>query len=178
MKIVYCDIVNIDGPILQVKGAEGVGMGEEAILPGFGRAKVVKIQGDTVFMQSLEGSLGVVTTQKTEFTGHPFELPFDAELIMGRVFDGVGRPRDGRPDITGDQVLVEGPVVNPVRRAVGQGYIETGNSSHRWRQTRLFAVRKFRSTSCRVKISIRLLRELSDKLVLQVRKTSASSLVV
>ncbi len=126
MKIVYCDIVNIDGPILQVKGASGVGMGEEAILPGFGRAKVVKIQGDTVFMQSLEGSLGVVTTQKTEFSGHPFELPFDSELIMGRVFDGVGRPRDGRPEITGDPVLVEGPVVNPVRRAVGQGYIETG----------------------------------------------------
>lgn len=126
MKVVYCDIVNIDGPILQVRGVHNVGMGEEALLPGYGLAKVVKLQGDTAFMQSLEGSLGVLTTQKTEFSGHPFELPFDPKLVMGRVFDGVGRPRDGRPEITGEDILVEGPVVNPYRRALGQGYIETG----------------------------------------------------
>jgi len=126
VKIVYTDIVNIEGPILQVRGVTDVGMGEEAYLPGFGYAKVVKIQGDTVFMQSLAGSLGVVTTQRTEFMGHPFELPFDPELVMGRVFDGIGRPRDGRPEIQGAQIPVEGPVVNPARRAMGQGYIETG----------------------------------------------------
>ena len=126
MKVVYCDIVNIDGPILQVRGVAGVGMGEEAILPGYGRAKVVKIQGDIVFMQSLAGSLGVLTTQRTEFTGRPFELPFHPELMMGRVFNGIGRPRDDRPEIVGRRVPVEGPVVNPARRAMGAGYIETG----------------------------------------------------
>ncbi len=126
MKIVYCDISNIDGPILQVRGVSGVGMGEQAILPGYGLAKVVKIQGDTVFMQSLQGSLGVLTTQRTEFTGRPFELPFNADLVMGRIFDGIGRPRDGRPEIQGEHIPVEGPVVNPDRRAMGQGYIETG----------------------------------------------------
>jgi len=126
VKAVYCDIVNIDGPILQVKGVTGVGMGEEAILPGYGRAKVVKIDRDTVYMQSLAGSLGVMTDQSTEFTGRPFELPFDAKYIMGRIFDGTGRPRDGKPAIQGKRVPVEGPVVNPDRRALGQGYIETG----------------------------------------------------
>jgi V/A-type H+-transporting ATPase subunit B len=126
VKIVYCDIVNIDGPILQVRGAAGVGMGEEAILPGYGRAKVVKIQGDTVFMQSLAGSLGVLTTQRTEFTGRPFELPFHPQLVMGRVFNGIGRPRDDRPEIVGQRVPVEGPVVNPASRAMSAGYIETG----------------------------------------------------
>ena len=126
MKIVYTDIANIDGPILQVRGVTGVGMGEEAVLEGFGRAKVVKIQGDTVFMQSLEGSMGVVTTQKTEFTGHPFEIAFSPEYVMGRVFDGIGRPRDGRPPVTGKEIPVEGEIVNPVRRAMSAGYIETG----------------------------------------------------
>ena len=126
MKLVYCDIVNIDGPILQVRGVSNVGIGEEAILPGFGHAKVVKIQGDTVFMQSLQGSLGVVTTQETQFTGKPFELPFHPENIMGRIFDGIGNPRDGRPPIQGEMIPVEGPVVNPAKRAIGQGYIETG----------------------------------------------------
>jgi V/A-type H+-transporting ATPase subunit B len=126
LKVVYCDIVNVDGPILQVKGVTGVGMGEEAHLPGYGYAKVVKIHGDTVFMQSLQGSLGVTTTQKTEFTGKPFELPYHPEYIMGRVFDGIGRPRDGRPEVQGKRIPVEGPIVNPYRRAMGQGYIETG----------------------------------------------------
>ena len=126
MKIVYSDIVNIDGPILQVRGVTGVGLSEEAILAGYGRAKVVKIQGDTVFMQSLEGSMGVLTTQKTEFTGHPFEITFHPEYVMGRVFDGIGRPRDGRPEISGEQVPVEGAIVNPKRRAMSAGYIETG----------------------------------------------------
>jgi len=126
VKVVYCDIENIEGPILQVRGVTGVGMGEEAHLPGFGSAKVVKIQGDTVFLQSLQGSLGVVTTQRTEFTGKPFELPFDSKLIMGRIFDGIGKPRDGRPAVKGEMIPVEGPVVNPSRRAMGQGYIETG----------------------------------------------------
>jgi len=126
VKIVYCDIVNIDGPILQVRGVTGVSMGEEAILEGFGMAKVVKIQGDTVFMQSLQGSMGVLTTQKTEFSGHTFEVPFDPDYVMGRVFDGIGRPRDGRPAIEGRQIPVEGPVVNPAKRAMGKGYIETG----------------------------------------------------
>ncbi|MFH1830144.1 MAG: V-type ATP synthase subunit B [Pseudomonadota bacterium] len=126
MKIVYCDIVNIDGPILQVRGVSGVGMGEEALLEGFGRAKVVKIQGDTVFMQSLEGSLGVLTTQRTQFTGHPFQVTFHPDYIMGRIFDGIGRPRDGRPEVNGQKIPVEGPVVNPKRRAMSAGYIETG----------------------------------------------------
>ncbi len=126
MKIVYCDIVNIDGPILQVRGVTGVSMGEEALLEGYGMAKVVKIQGDTVFMQSLQGSMGVKTTQRTEFTGHPFEISFNPESIMGRVFNGIGRPRDERPEIEGIKIPVEGAVVNPMRRAMGQGYIETG----------------------------------------------------
>ncbi len=126
MKIVYCDIVNIDGPILQVRGVSGVGMGEEAVLEGFGRAKVVKIQGDTVFMQSLQGSLGVLTTQRTEFTGHPFQVTFHPEYVMGRIFDGIGRPRDGRPEVSGRDIVAEGPVVNPKRRAMSAGYIETG----------------------------------------------------
>lgn len=126
MKIVYCDIVNIDGPILQVRGVAGVGMGEEALLPGYGLAKVVKIQGDIVFMQSLQGSLGVLTTQRTEFMGRPFEIPFHPELVMGRVFDGIGKPRDGKARISGKSIPVEGPVVNPARREMGQGYIETG----------------------------------------------------
>jgi len=126
VKIIYCDIVNIDGPILQVRGVTGVSMGEEAILEGYGLAKVVKIQGDIVFMQSLAGSMGVVTTQKTEFTGRPFEIAFQPEYVMGRIFNGIGRPRDGRPEIEGEMIAVEGPVVNPYRRAMGQGYIETG----------------------------------------------------
>ena len=126
MKVIYNDIDNIEGPILRVKGVTGVGMGEAAILPGYGYAKVVKIDGDTIFLQSLQGSLGVSTSQSTEFMGHPFELPFHSEYIMGRTFDGIGMPRDGRPPIEGEMIPVEGLVVNPARRAMGQGYIETG----------------------------------------------------
>lgn len=126
MKKVYSQIIHVEGPIIQVSGVDRVGMGEEAVLSDFGRAKVIKLQGDSVFLQSLQGSLGIKNTQEIEFLGHPFQVNFHPEYILGRIFDGVGRPRDGRPPIEGRAVSVEGAVVNPYRRAKSAGFIETG----------------------------------------------------
>ncbi|MFH1654651.1 MAG: V-type ATP synthase subunit B [Pseudomonadota bacterium] len=126
MKKIYSQIMHVEGPIIQVSGIDRVGMGEEAILENYGHAKVVKLQGDRAFLQSLKGSLGVKNTQEIEFTGHPFQVAFHPEYILGRIFDGIGAPRDGKPPIEGKNIDTEGAVVNPYKRALSAGYIETG----------------------------------------------------
>lgn len=92
--------------------------------------RIVKIDGKRVVVQVFEGTRGIsmhnVTTVQT---GRPMEMPLSDE-ILGRVFDGLGRPKDGLgeiyPKVKRD---INGSPINPVSRIYPRNYINTGISS-------------------------------------------------
>ena len=92
--------------------------------------RIVKIDGKRVVIQVFEGTRGVsMVNTRTRLSGHPMELPLSPE-ILGRVFDGLGRPIDGMgegyPTCRRD---VNGAPINPVSRVYPRDYINTGISS-------------------------------------------------
>lgn len=96
--------------------------------PRIGR--VVQIDGDRAVVQVFEGC-GNFTLGNTvsRFTGKPLRIKLSTELL-GRVFDGAGRPVDGLGDVYAERVRdVNGEPINPVSRTYPRNYIQTGISS-------------------------------------------------
>lgn len=92
--------------------------------------RIVAIEGDKAALQVFEGTrcLSMVNT-RTRLTGHPMEMPLSGE-ILGRVFDGLGRPIDGLGEIFPKKKMnVNGQPMNPVARVYPKNYIRTGISS-------------------------------------------------
>lgn len=92
--------------------------------------QVVKIDGDSATIQVFGENLGVSTSNtKVVFEARPFEIPLSKE-ILGRVFDGIGRPIDKGGDIYSDKFYnVNGRPINPVAREYPRNFIQTGISS-------------------------------------------------
>ncbi|MCM1365004.1 MAG: V-type ATP synthase subunit B [Faecalibacterium sp.] len=92
--------------------------------------RIVAIEGDKVVVQVFEGTRGVsMVNTKTRLLGKPMEMKLSKE-ILGRVFDGLGRPIDGLGEIYPDASLnVNGQPINPVSRVYPRNYIRTGISS-------------------------------------------------
>ncbi len=92
--------------------------------------RVVAIEGDKVALQVFEGTRGLsMVNTRTRMTGRPMEMPLSGE-ILGRVFDGLGRPIDGLGDIFPKKKMnVNGQPMNPVARVYPKNYIRTGISS-------------------------------------------------
>ena len=92
--------------------------------------QVVKIDDDSATIQVFGENLGVSTTNtKIVFEAKPFEIPLSKE-ILGRVFDGIGRPIDKGGDIYSDKFYnVNGRPINPVAREYPRNFIQTGISS-------------------------------------------------
>ena len=92
--------------------------------------RIVKIDGKRVVMQVCEGARGVaMVNTRTRLSGHPMELPLSPE-ILGRVFDGLGRPIDGMGEVYPTcRRDVNGAPINPVSRVYPRDYINTGISS-------------------------------------------------
>lgn len=92
--------------------------------------RVVKIDGDTVAVQVFEGTRGMsMSNTETVFTGKPMEIALSPE-ILGRVFDGLGRPIDGLGDVYPvEKRDVNGSPINPVSREYPRNFIQTGISS-------------------------------------------------
>lgn len=92
--------------------------------------RVVMIEGSRVVVQVFEGTRGLsLDNTRTVMTGHPMEIDLSPE-ILGRTFDGLGRPIDGMgaifPQARRD---VNGAPINPVSRVYPRNYIRTGISS-------------------------------------------------
>ena len=92
--------------------------------------RVVMVEGDRVVVQVFEGTRGLsLDNTRTVLTGHPMEIDLSPE-ILGRTFDGLGRPIDGMgaifPQTRRD---VNGAPINPVARVYPRNYIHTGISS-------------------------------------------------
>lgn len=92
--------------------------------------RVVKIDGEEVTVQVFEGTRGVsMENTATVFTGKPMEVALSPE-ILGRVFDGLGRPIDGLgPVYPVEKRDVNGSPINPVSREYPRNFIQTGISS-------------------------------------------------
>lgn len=92
--------------------------------------RIVAIEGDKAIVQVFEGTRGLsMVNTKTRLLGHPMEMKLSPE-ILGRVFDGLGRPIDGLGEIYPDcSMNVNGQPINPVSRVYPRNYIRTGISS-------------------------------------------------
>jgi len=123
----YHGIENIVGNVLMLR-AEGVGYGDLAEVT-FGEdsslAQVIQLDGEQVYLQIFSGSRGVPTDATVRFLGHGLRVPF-SEGLLGRIFDGSGRPRDGRPGLDAEPVGVAGPSVNPAQRIIPRKMVRTG----------------------------------------------------
>jgi V/A-type H+-transporting ATPase subunit B len=94
------------------------------------RGKVLEVDGDKALVQLFEGSTGInIYDAKVRFLGKSIELPVSMD-ILGRVFDGFGRPRDNGPRIIPEKRLdINGNPINPTARDYPSEFIQTGISA-------------------------------------------------
>lgn len=127
MKKTYSKIESISGSVITVR-AEGIRYGELAQIKtrfGTSLAEVNKIDGDLVSLQVFAGGRGVCTDDELNFLGHEMRVSFTPDLL-GRIFDGSAKPRDGGPELTENLVEIAGPSVNPSKRILANKMIRTG----------------------------------------------------
>lgn len=134
MIIEYSGLKEINGSLVvldNIKDASYDEMVELKLGDGSTRTgRIVQVEGEKVVIQVFEGTKGVsLVNTKTRFTGHPIELGLSPE-IMGRVFDGLGRPADGLGEVYPLKKRdVNSSPINPVSRVYPKNYINTGISS-------------------------------------------------
>ncbi len=94
------------------------------------RGRVLEINKDKALVQLFEGSAGInIKGAKVKFLGKPLELGV-SEDMLGRVFDGLGNPKDGGPKIIPDEKRdISGIPINPVARNYPDEFIQTGVSA-------------------------------------------------
>ncbi|MCC6094597.1 MAG: V-type ATP synthase subunit B [Eubacterium sp.] len=130
----YRTIQEVAGPLMLVKGVEGVKyneMGEIILADGeTRRCRVLEIDGQNVLVQLFEASTGInLSNSKVRFLGRAMELGV-SEDMLGRVFDGMGRTIDGGPEILPDKRMdINGLPMNPAARAYPSEFIQTGVSA-------------------------------------------------
>ena len=127
MQKVYTKIESIVGNVITVR-AEGVrnqDLAEITTAQGTGYANVIKLDGDKVSLQVFKGGQGVSTGDSVRFLGVPMRVSF-SDALLGRVFDGAGKPRDKGPELTENMIDIGGPSVNPSKRIMPDKMIRTG----------------------------------------------------
>ncbi len=127
MQKVYTKIESIIGNVITVK-ADGVRSGDLAeVTTGSGKsyANVIKLDGELVSLQVFSGASGISTDASVRFLGVPMRVSF-SDNLLGRVFDGAGKPRDNGPGLDENMVRIGGPSVNPAKRIIPRNMIRTG----------------------------------------------------
>lgn len=130
----YKSIKEIVGPLMLVEGVEGVKFDElvEVVQKdgSIRRGRVLEINADKALVQLFEGSQGLqMSTSKARFLGRSLELGV-SEDMLGRVFDGMGNPRDGGAEIIPEKRLdINGQPINPAARDYPDEFIQTGISA-------------------------------------------------
>jgi len=119
---------------MMVKKVEGVTYDElgEIVLPsGETRyCKVLEVDGENAVVQLFDSSAGInLADSKVRFLGKSQELAVSPDLL-GRVFDGMGRPIDGGPEILAESMNdINGLPMNPAARDYPSEFIQTGIST-------------------------------------------------
>ena len=130
----YRSIQEVAGPLMLVKDVEGVAydeLGEILLEDGQTRScRVLEIDGSNALVQLFESAAGIRPAGgRVRFLGRGMELGVSEDLL-GRVFDGMGRPADGGPEILPKQRLdVNGLPMNPAAREYPDEFIQTGVSA-------------------------------------------------
>jgi len=130
----YKTISEVAGPLMLIKNTESVSyneLGEIVLKNGEKRrCRVLEVNGSDALVQLFENSAGInLEESKVRFLGHGMELPVSIDML-GRVFDGLGNPIDGGPDIIPEKrVDVNGVPMNPVARNYPSEFIQTGVSA-------------------------------------------------
>ncbi|MFR1434109.1 MAG: V-type ATP synthase subunit B [Acutalibacteraceae bacterium] len=134
MIIEYLGVKEINGSLIALEGVKDASYEETVTIRlenGTERdGRIVQIDGDRAVIQVFEGTNGIsLDNTRTRLMGHPVEMPLSPELL-GRIFDGAGRPIDGLGDLF--PVVrrdINGTPINPVSRVYPRNYIATGISS-------------------------------------------------
>jgi V/A-type H+-transporting ATPase subunit B len=130
----YLTVSNIVGPLVIVEKIEDVKYGElveietaEGILR---RGTVLDVSTERAIVQVFEGTLGLdVDKSRVRFLGRSQQLGVSEEIV-GRIFDGSGRPKDNGPQIIARKMLdIQGNPINPDARDYPSEFIQTGISS-------------------------------------------------
>ena len=130
----YRTIQEVAGPLMLVQGVEDVAydeLGEIELANGeTRRCKVLEINGSDALVQLYESSTGInLSNSKVRFLGRSMELGVSGDML-GRVFDGVGRPIDDGPEILPEERRdINGLAMNPAARSYPQEFIQTGISA-------------------------------------------------
>lgn len=130
----YRTIQEVAGPLMLIRGVENVKydeLGEIELASGEKRrCRVLEIDGENALVQLFENSAGInLANSKVRFLGRGMELGVSPEML-GRVFDGMGRPVDGGSPIIPDKRLdINGVAMNPVARDYPDEFIQTGVSA-------------------------------------------------
>ena len=134
MIIEHIGLSQINGSLIvldNIKDASYDEMVELRLEDGSSRTgRIVEIEGEKVVIQVFEGTKGLsLVNTKTRMTGHPIELSLSPEIV-GRVFDGLGRPIDGLGEVYPvEKRDVNSSPINPVSSVYPKNYINTGISS-------------------------------------------------
>ena len=130
----YKTIKEIVGPLMLVEGVDGVKYDElvEVVQEDgrLRRGKVLEVRDDKAVVQLFENTQGLkISTSKARFLGRSLSLDL-SEDMLGRVFDGMGNPRDGGAPIIPDKRMnVNGEPINPAARDYPDEFIQTGVSA-------------------------------------------------
>lgn len=130
----YKTIKEVVGPIMLVEGVEGVKYNELVKIKQsdgeIRHGKVLEVNGDKALVQLFESAQGLqISTSKVKFLGYSQRLAV-SEDMLGRVFDGMGNPRDGGAPIIAKKYMdINGDPINPAARDYPNEFIQTGISA-------------------------------------------------
>ncbi|HML45881.1 MAG TPA: V-type ATP synthase subunit B [Clostridia bacterium] len=130
----YHTIREVVGPLLMVEGVSGVTYNElveiEQANGEVRNGKVLEVDGDRALVQLFESSHGLrIDNSKARFLGRGIELSVSPDML-GRVFDGLGRPKDDGPELIPEQRRdINGEPLNPAARDYPSEFIQTGISA-------------------------------------------------
>ena len=122
------------GALLFMKGVPDVALGDRVVVRdhkgNLRNGQVIKTSTEVALVQVFEGTEDLDLDRTwVRFLEEPFEVPL-SPAILGRIFNGVGEPRDGRPPIVSSlKRNVNGSSVNPASRAYPKEFIQTGVST-------------------------------------------------
>ena len=135
MRKEYTTIREVVGPLVMVDGVEGIKYDELVEIKrsdgsDIRRGKVLEVNDSKALVQLFEGSQGLkISDSRAKFLGHSIELAVSPDML-GRVFDGMGRPKDGGAPLIPEKLLdINGAPMNPAARDYPNEFIQTGVSA-------------------------------------------------
>ncbi|MGD8538574.1 MAG: V-type ATP synthase subunit B [Candidatus Aminicenantes bacterium] len=130
----YLTVSNIVGPLLIVEKIVDVKYGElveiETSDGSLRRGTVLDVSTEQAVVQVFEGTVGLdVDKSRVRFLGRSQQLGVSSEIV-GRIFDGSGKPKDRGPQIIPETLKdINGSPINPQARDYPSEFIQTGISS-------------------------------------------------